>query len=96
MGFLQNRFDLGEEEKSQRPNWGNMESVPKLKCSFLRETDEYSELCKQKRYRDEASMLGFPEGSTSCPALISRGAEKCLYRRFGSLFCLGVGVRNKR
>ena len=50
--------------------------VPKLKCSFLRETDEYSRMCEQERYRDRASMRGLPKGSASYYSLISRGAEE--------------------
>ena len=63
------------------------------------ETDEYSglcHLCEQERYRDQASMRGLLKGSDSCHALILRGAEESLYRRFGSLFGLGVGIRNER
>ena len=78
------------------PDRGNMGSVPKLQCSFLQKTDKYSGLCKQERYRDGAPMHWFPKGSTSCHALILRDAEESLYRRFGSLFGLGVGIRNER
>ena len=55
--FFKNRCDLGEEEKATeghiRGIWGG---VPKLQCSFLRETDEYSGLCEQELYCDGASM----------------------------------------
>ena len=79
IGSFQNRFDLGEEEKSQRARSGKYGGVPKLQYFFLQETDEYSELCEQERYRDGASMRGLPKGSASCHALILRGTEECLY-----------------
>ena len=60
---------------------------------FLQETEEYSGLCEQERYRDGASMHGLPKGFASCHALILKGAEECLYRRFVSLFGHGVGIR---
>ena len=87
MGSFQNRFDLGEEEKV---TWGQIEGlwggVPKLQCSFLQETDKYSGLCEQERYRNEAPMRWLPKGSAFCHALILRDAKESLYRRFGSLF----------
>ena len=73
-----------------------MGGVPKLQWFFLREIDEYSGLCEQDRYRDGASMRGFPKGSASCHAMILRSGEESFYRRFGSLFGLGVGIRNER
>ena len=91
MSSLQNRFDLGEEEKV---TWGKIGGI--LQCSFLQETDKYSGLCKQERYRDGAPMRCLPKGSASCDALILRDAEESFYRRFGSLFGLGVGIRNER
>ena len=69
-----------------------MGDVPKLQCFFLRETDEYSGLCEQERYRDGAPMRGLPKGSASCQALILGGVEESLCRRFGSLFGLGVEI----
>ena len=56
-----------------------MGSVPKLQCFFLRATDEYSWLCEQERYRGGAPMRRLPKGSTSCHALILRGAEEFLF-----------------
>ena len=47
------------------PDRGNMGGVPKLQCSFLQETDKYSELCELERYRDGAPMHWLPKGSTS-------------------------------
>ena len=73
-----------------------MGRVPKLQCSFLRETDEYSGLCEQERYRDGAPMRGLPKGFASCHALILRGSEEFLCRQFGLVFTLGVGIRNER
>ena len=35
---------------------GEFGGIPKLQCSFLQETDEFSGLCKQERYRDGESM----------------------------------------
>ena len=72
-----------------------MEGAPKLQCFFLRETDKYSGLCEQERYRDGALMRGLTKSSASCHALILRGAEESFYRRFGSLFGLGVGIRKR-
>ena len=48
------------------PDRGNMGGVPKLQCSFLQETDKYSGLCEQERYRDGAPMRWLPKGSASC------------------------------
>ena len=59
MGSLQNRFDLREEKKVTRS--GEYGGIPKLQCFFLRETDKYSGLCEQERYRDGASMCGLPK-----------------------------------
>ena len=73
-----------------------MGGVPKLQCFFLRETNKYSGLCEQERYRDTASMCGLPKGSASCHALILRSTKESLYRRFGSLFGHGVGIENER
>ena len=96
MGSFQNRFDLREEKKVTRGQIGEIwGGVPKLQYFFLRETDEYSGLCEQERYRDGAPMRGLPKGSASFHVLILRGAEQSLYRRFGSLFGLGVGIRNE-
>ena len=78
------------------PDWGNMGCVPKLKCFFLQETDKYSGLCDKKRYRDGAPMRWLSKGSASCHALILRDAKESLYRRFGLLFGLGVGIRNEQ
>ena len=77
-------------------DWGNMGVVSKLQCFFLQETDNYSRLCEQERYRDGALMPWLPKGSASCHALILRDAEESLYRRFGSLFGLDIGIRNER
>ena len=38
-------------------------------------------------------MCGLPKNFASCHTLISWGFKKCLYRRFGSLFGFGVGIR---
>ena len=62
------------------PDRGNTGGVPKLQCSFLQETDKYSLLCEQERYRDGAPMRWLPKGTASCHALILRDAEKSLYR----------------
>ena len=78
------------------PDRGNMGGVPKLQSSFLQETDKYSVLCEQERYRDGAPMRWLPKDSASCHALILRDAEESLYRRFGSLLDLGVEIRNER
>ena len=87
---------LGKRKKSPGARLGKYGDVPKLQCFFLRETDEYSRLCEQERYRDGAPMHGLSKGSASCHALILRSAEESLYRRFDSLFGLGVGIRNER
>ena len=39
-------------------------------------------------------MRELPKGSGH--ALISQGAEECLYRQFGLLFGLGVGTQSER
>ena len=96
MGFLQNRFDYREEKKLDGARSEEYGCVPKLQCFFLRETDKYPGLYEQEGYREGASMRELPECSASSHALIVRGAKKSLYRPFGSLLCLGVGIRNKR
>ena len=96
MGSFQNRFNLGEKEKVTGTRLGKCGGVPRLQCSFVQETDKYSELCEQERYRDGAFMRGLSKGSASCHSLISQGAEECLYRRFGSLFGLRIGIRNEQ
>ena len=63
--------------------------VPKLQCFFLKETDKYSGLCEQERYRNGTPVRWLPKGSAFCHALILRDAEESLYRRFGSQFGLG-------
>ena len=79
------------------PGQGNMGGVPKLQCSFLQETDKYSGLCEQERYRDGAPMRWLPKGSASCHALILRDAEESLYRLYRLYrFGLGVGIQNER
>ena len=78
MGSLQNRFDLWAEEKSHGARSGEYGGVPKLQCSFLQETDKYSGMCEQERYRDGAPMRWLPKGSASCHALILRDAEESL------------------
>ena len=70
---------LGKRKKSQQAISEEYGGVAKLQCSFLRETDEYSGLCEQERYRNGASMCGLPKSSASCHAPISRGAEDCLW-----------------
>ena len=45
---------LRKRKKSHGARLGNMGGVLKLQCFFQRETDEYSGLCEQKRYRDGA------------------------------------------
>ena len=87
---------LRKRKKSHRARSGEYEGVPKLQCFFLRETDEYSGLCEQERYRDGVLMRELPKASASCYAVILRGAEESLYRRFGSLFGRGVGIRNEK
>ena len=62
---------LGKRKKSQGARLGEYRGVSKLQCSFLRETDQYSGLCEQERYRDGASIRGLPKSSVSCHALIS-------------------------
>ena len=79
MSSLQNRLDLKEEKKSHGARLGEYGGVPKLQCFFLRETDEYSGLCEQERYRDGAPMGGLSKGFASCHALILRGAEESLF-----------------
>ena len=69
--------------------------VPKLQCSFLQETDEYSELFEQEHYRDGVSMPRLSKGSASSRTLISRGAKECLYGLLGSLLGLRVGTQNE-
>ena len=66
-----------------------------MQCFFLRDNDEYSGLCKLGRYRDKAPMRGLLKGSASCHALILRMAKESLYKWFGSLFGLGVGIRKE-
>ena len=96
MGSFQNRFDLGEEEKVTGPRLGKYGGVLRLQCSFVQETDKYLELCEQEHYCDGAFMRGLSKGSASCHSLISQGAEECLYRQFGSLFGLRIGIRNEQ
>ena len=61
MGSLQNKFDLGEEEKVTGDQIGGIwGGIPKLQCSF-RKTDQYSGLCDQERYRDGVSMRELPK-----------------------------------
>ena len=64
------------------PDRGNMGGIPKLQCSFLQETDKYSGLCEQERYRDGAPMRWLPKGQRM-------GAPS----RFGSLFGFGATPR---
>ena len=52
------------------PDRGNMGGVSKLQCFFLQETDKYSGMCEQERYRDRALMRWLPKGSASCHPLI--------------------------
>ena len=87
---------LEKRKKSHGARSGKYGGVPKLQCFFLRKTNEYSGLCEQERYRYGAPMRGLPKGSASCHALILRGAEESFYRRFGSLFRLGVGIQNEK
>ena len=70
---------LGKRKSHTGPDRGNMGGVPKLQCFFLRETDEYSKLCEQERYRDRAPMRGLPKGPASCHVLILRGAKESLF-----------------
>ena len=70
---------LGKRKKSHGARSREYGGVSKLQCFFVRETNEYSGLCEQERYRDGASMRGLSEGSVSCHALILGGAEECLY-----------------
>ena len=87
---------LGKRKKSYGARSGKYGGVPKLQCFFLQETDEYSGLCEQERYHDGVLMYGLPKGSASCHALILQGTKESLYRRFGSLFDLGVGIQNEK
>ena len=66
---------LRKRKKSHGARSGEYEGVPKLQSSFLRETDEYSGMCEQERYRDGASMHELPKDSASYHSLISQGAE---------------------
>ena len=95
MDFLQNRFELGKEEKVTGTISGECRMCSKVAMSFLQEIDEYSRLCEQEHYCDGASMCGLSKGSASCHALISQGIKECLYRLFVSLFGLGVGIQNE-
>ena len=96
MGSLQNRFDLREKKKVTGAQIGGIWGCSKVVMFFQRETDEYSGLCEQESYRDGAPMRELSKSSSSCQALILRSAEESFYRRFGSLFGLGVGIRNVR
>ena len=71
---------LGKRKKSHRARSREYGDVRKFQCFFWRETDEYSRLCEQERYRDGASMRELFKGSSSCYALILRGAKESLYR----------------
>ena len=96
-GFPSEQIWSWERGKSHMgPDRGSMGGVPKLQCSFLQKNDKYWGLCEQERYRDGAPMRWLPKGSASCHALILRDAEESLYRRLGSLFGHGVGIRNER
>ena len=95
MGFFQNRFDLKEEKKVTQDQIEEYGGVTKLQCFFLQETDECLGPYEQECYHDEAPMCGPPNSSASYHALILRGTEESLYRLFGSLFGLGVGIRNE-
>ena len=88
------RTDLifGKRKKLHGARSWEYGGIPKLQCSFLQETDKYSGLCEQERYRDGAPMRWLPKGSTSCHALILQDAEESLYRWFGLLFGLRVGI----
>ena len=48
MGSFQNRFNLGEKEKVTGTILGKYGGVSRLQCSFVQETDKYSELCEQE------------------------------------------------
>ena len=61
------------------PDRENMGGIPKLQCSFLQETDQYSGLCDQEHYCDGASMHEFPKDSTTCHAL-SHKAPKNVFK----------------
>ena len=84
MGSLQNRFDLGKEEKVTGGQIGGMWGViPKLQCSF-RKTDQYSGLRDQERYRDGASMRELPKGSVSCHTLSHKALKNVFKTSFVS------------
>ena len=87
---------LGKRKKSHEARSGEIWEGSKVAMFFLQETDEYSGLCKQERYCDGVPMHGLPKSSTSCHALILQGTKESLYRQFGSLFSLGVGIWNER
>ena len=48
MGSFQNRFNLGEKEKVTGTILGKYGGVSRLQCSFVQETDIYSELSEQE------------------------------------------------
>ena len=52
-----------------------MGGILKLQYSFLQETDQYSGLCDQERYRDGASMRELSKDSTSCHALFHKAPK---------------------
>ena len=66
-----------------------MRGIPKLQCSFLQETDQYSGLCNQERYRDGASMRELLKDSTSRHAQ-SHKAPKNVFID-GLVHCLALG-----
>ena len=48
IGFLQNRFDLGEEEKVTRGQIEEIWEYSKVAMFLLQKTDQYSGLCDQE------------------------------------------------
>ena len=96
MGSLQNRFDFRKDKKVRLGKIGGIWGVFQSCIVSFFEKLPNTQGCKQERYRDGAPMRGLPKDSASCHTLILRGAEESLYRPFGSLFGLGVGIRSEK
>ena len=86
---------LGKRKKSHGARLRKYGVCSKV-AMFLQETYEYSGLCEKEHYCDGVPMRGLPKGPTSCYTLILQGTEKSLYRQFGLLLGLEVGIQNEQ
>ena len=69
---------LGKRKKVTGTRLGKYGGVPRLQCSFVQETDKYSELCEQERYCDGAFMRGRCGSSRPVKARKSKSTVKVI------------------